>query len=143
MVPGGRSVGLKCFSKFSFGVLSGYSLSRCLLNASRVRMCPASFTLSKKVVKPMIISSFCFSEVFCKLSKTCLSFSSEAVSSSLLSRLMILSCRGLLKLRESLAAVGDLLGVFVAEVDMLDGARVVYVGTAKSETWLIKGSTWV
>ena len=47
---------------------------------------------------------------------------------------MILRARGLLKLGESLLAVGDLLVVFAAGVDMLDGARVVCVGTAKSET---------
>ena len=103
----------------------------------------SSFKLSKKEVKLSIISSLPFSGILLKLPTDVLSFSSEAVSFSLVSRSLILrDRRGLLKLGEFLVAVGDLLGVFVAEVDMLDGARVVYVGTAKSETWLIKGSTW-
>ena len=103
----------------------------------------SSFKLSKKEVKLRIISSLFFSVILLKLPTDCLSFLSEAVSFSLVSRSLILRARrGLLKLGESLSAVGDLLGVFVAEVDMLDGARVVYVGTAKLETWLIKGSTW-
>ena len=106
-------------------------------------MCPLFSWLSKKEVKLMIISSLYFSVNSFKSSTVFLSFSSEAVSFSLVSRSVILHARiGLLKLGESLSAAGDLLGVFVAEVDMLDGARVVYVGTAKSETWLIKGSTW-
>ena len=103
----------------------------------------SSFKLSKKEVKLRIISSLPFSVILLNLPTDSLSFSSEAVRYTLFSSSVILRVRiGLLKLGESFLAVGDLLGVFVAEVDMLDGARVVYVGTAKSETWLIKGSTW-
>ena len=94
-----------------------------------------SSRLFKKEVKLMIISSLYFSAHCFKSSRVCMSFLSEAVSFSLVSRSVNLRARkGLVKLGESLLSVGDLMGVFVAEVDMLDGARVVYVGTAKSET---------
>ena len=124
--------------------MSGDSFLRYyILYASRIGMSSLSSRVSKKEVKLMISSSLYFSVHSFNSSTVCLSFLSEAVSFSLVSRSVILHARiGLLKLGESLSAVGDLLGVLVAEVDMLDGARVVYVGTAKSETWLIKGSTW-
>ena len=116
--------------------MSGDSFLRYyILYASRIGMSSLSSRVSKKEVKLMISSSLYFSVHSFNSSTVCLSFLSEAVSFSLVSRSVILHARiGLLKLGESLVAVGDLLGVFVAEVDMLDGARVVYVGTAKLET---------
>ena len=95
-------------------------------------MCPSSVWFSKKEVRPRINLSFRFSSVCFRSSKINLSFLSEAVRFSS-SRSVMFTPGGLLQLGESFLEVGDLMVIF-AEADMLDGARVVYVGTAKPET---------